>query len=353
MHGPVGSGGESPGTGVDETVRNPLRVVYLMGYGRSGSTVLDTLLGQHPDALSLGELGPAMRLAFLDDEYCACGERASACAFWGPVLEHWRASGADPARYESLSRPLEAGRGPVLRALLGAAPQDAALRAWGPPTRALFGAIAAVSGKRVLIDSSKSPARAAALLRLGAAASSGQTDLANAGSSGGASATDPASPELEVYLVHLVRDGRGVAYSLAKSFAKDARAGVQEALAPRSISRTALAWRTVNAAARRVYDQHPAQRRLFLRYEDYVADPAAALEPLEAFIGPGLARIAASAASGGPLQPAHTIAGNRVRMQREIQLRPDVAWREHMSARERRRFWTLAGTSLARYGYGE
>ena len=336
-----------------ETVGNRIRVVYLMGYGRSGSTVLDAILGSHPSVVSLGELGPATRLAFLDDEYCSCGERASRCGFWSSVRARWEARGGDARGYEALSRPIEGGRVAVLRTLVrGPGRRSAAAVQASPPgapgapgapnptaradrraqwtaqTQALFEAIAAATGSDspILVDSSKNPARAAALAAL---------------------------PGLDVFLVHLVRDGRGVAWSLAKAFAKDARGGVQEAIAPRSVGRTALAWRTVNAASRRVFDAHPRDRRLFLRYEDYVEDLAGALAPLDAFVGGGLESVAQSIAEGGAVASGHTIAGNRLRMQATIRLRADAEWREHMSRADRRRFWRLAGTSLARYGYAE
>ena len=78
-----------------ETVKNRLRVVYIMGYGRSGSTILDTILGNHPDLESVGELLHAVRLAFLEDEFCACGQRASECPFWTEVLRRWKSAGGD------------------------------------------------------------------------------------------------------------------------------------------------------------------------------------------------------------------------------------------------------------------
>ena len=66
-------------------------------------------------------------------------------------------------------------------------------------------------------------------------------------------------------MIHLVRDGRGVAWSLRKPYAKDERAGFERALAPRPVLRTALRWATMDLAAeqvcRRLGDGHDGARR--------------------------------------------------------------------------------------------
>ena len=310
-----------------ETVKNRLRVVYIMGYGRSGSTILDTILGNHPDLESVGELLHAVRLAFLEDEFCACGQRASECPFWTEVLRRWKSAGGDPESYDALSKTIEGSRWQTLRILADLSPAgNERLERWRRSTLALFEAVAAASGKRVLVDSSKNPARALALAGI---------------------------EELELFLVHLVRDGRGVAWSLAKAFEKDARAGLQQRIAPRSIQRTALAWSLVNRAAEQVFAKLPPDRRLLLRYEDFVLDLGGALAPLESFVGSDLREYAAGVGAGAPLAPGHTIAGNRLRMSSRIELKADTDWQGRMPAKARNRFGLVAGGSLRRYGYAK
>src|SRR6185312_10881028 len=61
------------------------RVLYIGALGRSGTTVLERVVGQLPDACSVGELVHLWRRGILDDERCGCGERFSACEFWTEV----------------------------------------------------------------------------------------------------------------------------------------------------------------------------------------------------------------------------------------------------------------------------
>lgn len=299
-------------------------MVHITGYGRSGSTVLDGVLGSHPRACSLGELAHLVRAAWLGEEYCACGQRARECAFWRAVLARWIDAGGDPAGYARLQDKVEGGRGPILACLAGRRPRGAAYEAWGRATVALLAAIRAESGAAVLIDSSKSPARALALSGLA---------------------------EIDLFVVHLVRDARGVAWSLARPFAADARAGLERPLAARSVARTALAWNLVNRACERVVAALAPDRQLRLRYEAYVSDLGGALEPLEPFVGAGLVELARAFEGGRPLAPGHAVAGNRLRLAGAIALSPDTRWREAMSGRQQARVGRLAGSLLRRYGY--
>ena len=63
-----------------------LRVVYIGGYTRSGSTLLDRLLGATPGAVSVGELRHLWSMGFIEDRFCGCGEPFSACPFWRRVV---------------------------------------------------------------------------------------------------------------------------------------------------------------------------------------------------------------------------------------------------------------------------
>jgi hypothetical protein len=302
------------------------RVVTILGYGRSGATVLDVVLGNHPRATSVGELSQLPRvLAAEEEEYCACGTTARACPFWADVLARWRAGGADLERYGRLSARVERPAA-LVRALALPAASSAARDEWAALTRSLFQAIAAASGAEVVVDSSKLPARAWALARV---------------------------PSLDVFVVHLVRDGRGVAWSLRRAYERDVANGVQRAFAPVPVTRTALSWTVVNALARRVYAQAPPERRALLRYEDWVGDLATALAPLQGFLGGGLEELAAAARGNRTFAGGHAIAGNRVRMRGRLELRLDSSWREGMPPRERRRFWRIAAPLMKSFGYAE
>src|SRR5580700_10309688 len=61
-------------------------VLYLGGEGRSGSTVLSTILGSFAGVAAIGEFRIVWH-ALKDDELCGCGTPVSQCEFWTAVAE--------------------------------------------------------------------------------------------------------------------------------------------------------------------------------------------------------------------------------------------------------------------------
>lgn len=57
-------------------------IVYIAGYGRSGSTILSLLLSQIDRVISLGEVCN-LRLETFEKDRCSCGAVYSQCEFWG------------------------------------------------------------------------------------------------------------------------------------------------------------------------------------------------------------------------------------------------------------------------------
>ena len=58
-----------------------MKLVYVGGHGRSGSTLLDVLLDASPQLLGVGELHHLPRL-LADDQSCSCGTALGRCPFW-------------------------------------------------------------------------------------------------------------------------------------------------------------------------------------------------------------------------------------------------------------------------------
>jgi hypothetical protein len=143
----------------------------------------------------------------------------------------------------------------------------------------------------------------------------------------------------EARFVHLIRDGRDVALSLAEAFERG----------PRTATQAALYWGTRVAEGRRQGQALPG-RYLELRYERLVAEPDAALRELcefievrfdPAMVNPGSR--ARSIASRYPDPDVHPNLGRPLELRR--------SWREQLSKPERRRFELFAGELLAELGY--
>ena len=137
-----------------------LTVVYVVGSGRSGSTLLDLLLGSLAGVTSMGEFSRLWSKLASEDKFCGCGEHVDLCPFWREVLA---ASGLDSGPEASDARfrreqPFARGRAlPGLRfQRLQAARERRELRACMADRAQVYRAAAKVAGSTVLVDSSKS-----------------------------------------------------------------------------------------------------------------------------------------------------------------------------------------------------
>jgi hypothetical protein len=63
-----------------------VKVLYIAGSGRSGSTILDNTLGQIDGFFSVGELRYIWERGLIEDRLCGCGERVHQCPFWAAAL---------------------------------------------------------------------------------------------------------------------------------------------------------------------------------------------------------------------------------------------------------------------------
>lgn len=305
----------------------PVRVLYILGCGRSGSTILDTILGNHPDVESVGEASNVARDAWRGHGYCACGELGSQCAFWKDVEKRWkeRVGQVDVADYVKIIQEVENGHsGP--RGLLRHPPrrENSRLLEYGRLTGEMLGAIRDASGKKWIVDSSKGAARALALAMI---------------------------PGVQLRLVHLVRDCRGVAWSRKKQLQRDDKAGVYKDDPGGKVWRTAMVWNVGNMRASWVCRQLTERDSIRIRYEDLVSHPEGEIRRIGQLTGLNLGEIARKVACGAPLSVGHTVSGNRLRMSGSVRLRPDVEWVDKLSASDRFVCWAVSGWLSRRYGY--
>ncbi len=73
-----------------------LKVVYIAGMSRSGSTILEMFMATHPQMVSVGEslhsimAERATQHTPEDNWPCSCGHSRQECEFWGPLLPQLR-----------------------------------------------------------------------------------------------------------------------------------------------------------------------------------------------------------------------------------------------------------------------
>jgi hypothetical protein len=161
----------------------------------------------------------------------------------------------------------------------------------------------------------------------------------------------------ESRMIFLLRDGRDVVDSWLAAYRKGAWALDEGAFPVNDAGREALVrwqssvWAFRTAVVQQVYDEHSADRRVLVRYEDLVADPARELArvcsylPLDASADV-LADVAAS--------HAYTAVPRADKGDdKEIRSATPGGWRDNLTAAEHDVMHEVMGTKLAELGYLE
>jgi hypothetical protein len=301
-------------------------VVFVGGYARTGSTLLDRLLGQIEGFASFGELRHVWDRNFRGNQLCGCRLPFRECPFWTEVVRD-AFGGFDAVDAAAVSRDGRTVNSlfDVPRLLSGGWTSGWRERyaRYTAAVAALYRAMQRVSGARWLVDSTKDPQHAYVLREL---------------------------PGFEIRLVHLVRDGRAVAHSWQRVRNRPEITWRQQDMPRFPVVRSALAWDVTNLAAEGLTRLGVPTVRV--RYEDLVRDAGRELERIVDGLGLGTARLDFLGPGTARLGPAHTVAGNPMRFEEGIvELRPDEEWTDRMPPMQRAVVTALTAPLLARYGY--
>jgi hypothetical protein len=307
---------------------SPVKVLYIGGLGRSGSTLLDCILGQLPGFFSAGEIRDLWDTGLRENRLCGCGRPFLECEFWSAVgLEAY--GGWDVVNVERairLARTVDRhSRWPFLVRPRLWPSFDKALREYAALLSALYRAIASTGHARVVIDSSKAPSTAFVLRNV---------------------------PDLDVRAVHLIRDSRGVAFSWSKRVLRPDTPMRTVYMHRYHPLRTGMRWITRNSLMEIIGGLGIPEVRV--RYEGVVHDPRREVLRIVRMFGERVTESDMSFVRPGEvlLGPNHTVMGNPVRMRSgPMQIRLDTEWRRSMDATQRRAVTLLTWPMLRRYGY--
>jgi hypothetical protein len=304
-----------------------MKVLYIVGVGRSGSTLLERVLGAVPGSVNAGELNAVFSRVSTQDQRCGCGEPFSRCEFWQAVGERaWGGWDEVTRRMTQLQPRLVRQRFvPQLATGRGSATFRAELAEYLDAYERLYHAVAEVAGAEVVVDASKSTAQLVALRRIA---------------------------DLDLRVVNLVRDARGVAHSWTKADLRKPASQQGEAMGTYPPARLAVLWAALQLESTVLGRSFENAARV--RYEDLVARPRPTVRGLLADLGlpardDDLAHVDEHSVRLGP---SHGVAGSRSRFTAgDIELRLDDAWRSTLPAGARRVVTAVTLPQLVGYGY--
>ncbi len=304
---------------------SPLDVLFIGGAPRSGTTLVDLLLGALPGFFSGGELMFVWERGVRDNQLCGCGQPFHDCPFWSEVGKH-AFGGWENVDLEAILRlrqhvdrhvnffPLPGGLRRRTRLELAQLTEL---------LTQLYSSIRAVSSCNVIIDSSKRPAYAQILRR---------------------------TPAVRLRIVHCVRDPRAASFSHSRHVQRPEITGGIEFMPRYGAFTAAILWMASNLLIQLV--RSPRKR---LYYEELTRVPDDALSSLLSDLVrsnqqmPVISGMDLTGALALPIN--HTVAGNPVRFSRAIYLREDDEWRSHIRRRDELLTLSLTWPLLLAYGY--
>ncbi len=307
------------------TSTDKVKVLYIGGTGRSGSTLLDNILGQIPGFCSVGELRYVWERGMVDNRLCGCGRPFRECPLWASVLTEafGDAERLDPAEMIRLQQARVRSR--HVPRLLASRPD----RSPPPPgsyearLERLYHALAGQTGARVIVDSSKLPSYGRVLQDI---------------------------PSLDLYVVQLMRDPRATAYSwMRKRELRDY--GDLRWMQRQPPLKSSGLWGMWNAVAE-LFWRPLGDHYLQLRYEDFVADPQPTVRRVLRLVGEEGAELPFTGPHTVRLGPTHSVAGNPSRLANgEVELQVDAEWMRRMDRKDRTLVTAVTWPLLLRYGY--
>ncbi len=301
-----------------------MKIVYISGCGRSGSTLLDTILSEHNDIVGVGELTNLFYAGWKNNEYCSCQKQIKECEFWTKVKEIWEDK-SDLSSFEEyivLQKKVERIRFFFKLIFNKKLLQSNEVQKYIYNTKILYEAIQIVSSKKYIIDSSKTPIRAFLLSQ---------------------------SDDIDLYIIHLIRDIRGFGYSMKKAFKNvDLKSGVQKQIDSKSNLYILRDWWLLNILTEKI-----GKKSKYLRiiYEEFLNDSNKAMKLIGDFIDLDMEEVSKKLNDGfSPIQ-SHKAAGNRLRMQKKIILKKDMEWETKLSSFDKNILKFCSYPLLKKYGY--
>ncbi len=283
-----------------------MKLVYLVSNHNAGSTPIALVANAHPAMVSPGEMvGPGGRFHDALGPVCSCGKEVAICPFWSEVGIRYRDKNFpwQPDRWEldfrlpnhpwlsriALNRPdIFPWRTPLFSRLpwFSKKIKDMLAR-----NLAFARIVLDVSGREVVLDASKHSMRLYHLSRI---------------------------PELDLRVIHLLRDPRGWCNSRRKNFNEP-------------VTQTARRWVEENIRISQITSHMPERKKIILRYEEFCENPQAAMARIWALADLPVVTVPEKLSTIN-----HHLLGNRMRTRKDLGIKQDLSWQSELSRDERK-----------------
>lgn len=225
-----------------------VKVLYIAGAGRIGSTLVGNVLGHIPGFFFVSEVMNIWRHFMINKDRCGCGALVADCKVWGPILSKAFEDGGSGiaekmdywCKHSTRNRYALELLLPFLRVQF-----STRIKEYLNSLEKLYLTIQSVTGCRVIVDSSKRPTYAALLNLI---------------------------PTMDLYVIHLVRDPRAASFSWLRRKKQSEEEGRSSYMQTMSPSKSAIRWSKMNVLTELLWARSSGHYML-LRYEDFIKSP--------------------------------------------------------------------------------
>lgn len=269
-----------------------VKLIYLFGAGRSGTTILSTVLNAHKEIKAVGELHQFYEYLSSSSE-CSCGSPLETCNFWNAIVHRL------PYSQNQVDLALNETEGQEKHKKVLMATFRTPSSSYISYQKELLTAIYDEIEEKYILDSSKYLARYLWLKKM---------------------------PLLDVKGIYMVRDVRGVVNSFKKN--------VQTSRKPLS---AIFYYISVNVVAQLVCWFHKGA--LKIRYEDLMEKPNETTQKIFRHLG---LETKLFDFNNEFFEMPHIIGGNRIKSKSKLKLSPDEKWKTEISKSKKIIYYILA-----------
>lgn len=300
------------------------KIIYISGYGRSGSTLVESVLSACSGCVGIGEAHYLIERGVVENRRCSCGELFKDCQIWNTViaktLTEWRGGSIE----DVMKLRNQVARLRFLPQILGvkySENYEKKFNRYADFLALLYKNISLITGVEIIIDSSKDPVYLFVLQRIF---------------------------KEQVCSVHIVRDSRAVAYSWQRVKSRSSAHGLTDLMPRNSLIKSVFYWILFNGLSDHGLKRSPGIR---VRYEELTQFPEKVFKKIGMFCGIDSVDIE-NAIEGHNNKNMHSVSGNPMRYDTgPVVIKMDEEWKSKMPMRAQLVVKFMTYPLLKRYGY--
>ncbi len=283
------------------------KIVFIAAHSRSGSTILDRALAQIDGAFSVGEMRYIWQRSIIENQLCGCSAKFYDCSVWKQVIANASLDTEFASRMCNIALNVDRFKliPRISYPLLRTSSFEKMLGEYIEGIRRVYVGINETIKPSFIVDSSKSASYGMILKQI---------------------------PEIDLHIVHLVRDSRAVAFSRMKKKKRPEIHWKDEYTAYTPPYKTALQWDIINYALGYLGNNSSYS---LVRYEDFMSNPKSTIKKIIGELGL-TSTVSYINGSTIKLNIDHTVSGNPMRFKNgNVALKYDERWKTGLSEKHR------------------